>query len=253
MKFPISIEFGGYAISAHLLFETLAFVIGFRYFLYLRRRQHDPIDDSNRIWIFIGATAGAFIFSRLIGALEDPRQFINPDNGLLYYYTQKTIVGGLLGGLLMVELTKKIIGVKTSSGDLFTFPLILAMIIGRIGCFSAGVYEQTFGIESQLPWAMNLGDGVLRHPVALYEILFLIMLWIGIYQTERFVTLENGLRFKLFLISYLLFRFFIDFIKPGYEVTFGLTVIQLTCLIGLLYYFKTIRTLVFTPDKLRVT
>jgi phosphatidylglycerol:prolipoprotein diacylglycerol transferase len=253
MKFPISIEFGGYSISAHLLFETLAFVIGFRYFLYLRRRQHDPIDDSNRIWIFIGATAGAFLFSRLIGALEDPRQFVDPENGLLYYYTQKTIVGGLLGGLLMVEITKKVIGVKTSSGDLFTFPLILAMIIGRIGCFSAGVYEQTFGTESNLPWAMNLGDGVLRHPIALYEIMFLILLWIGIYQTERAMVLENGLRFKLFLISYLVFRFFIDFIKPGYHVALGLTVIQPTCLAGLLYYFKTIRTLVLTPGKLRVT
>jgi phosphatidylglycerol:prolipoprotein diacylglycerol transferase len=253
MNFPVTIELGSYAISAHLVFETLAFVIGFRYFLFLRRRQPDPINDSNRIWILIGATAGAFIFSRLIGALEDPQQFISPDTGILYYYRQKTIVGGLLGGLLMVELTKKIIGVTTSSGDLFTYPLILAMIIGRIGCFTAGIHEQTYGLESTLPWAMNLGDEVLRHPVALYEILFLLLLWTGLYQAERFMTFENGVRFKLFLIAYLFFRFSVDFIKPGYKLPPGLSIIQITCVFGLLYYFKTIRTLVLAPRNLRVT
>ena len=75
-------------------------------------------------------------------------------NILVYFYSNKTIVGGLLGGLVGVELIKKLIKEKNASGDLFTYPLILAMIIGRIGCFSMGVYEETYG----LPSSIAMGD-----------------------------------------------------------------------------------------------
>ena len=80
----------------------------------------------------------------------------------------------MLGGLAGVELIKKTIKEKLASGDLFTYPIILALIIGRIGCFSMGVYEETYGSPTSLPWGMNFGDNILRHPVCLYEIIFLI-------------------------------------------------------------------------------
>lgn len=252
MTFPLEITIGNFSLSGHLLFETTAFVVGFRYFLFLRKRAGDLIDEPNRIWIIIGATFGAFLFSRLVGSLEDPRRFFDPASTFTYYYSQKTIAGGLFGGLLIVELTKKIVGIKTSSGDLFTYPIILAMIIGRIGCFTAGITEQTYGIETTVPWAMDLGDGLMRHPIALYEILFLIMMWIILYQTERSITFENGVRFKLFIIGYFIFRFMIDFIKPGYRLPVGITVIQVTCVIVLLYYTRTIFNLVARPNKLRI-
>ena len=54
-------------------------------------------------------------------------------------------MGGLFGGLLGVELAKKIIGEKQSSGDLFVFPIILGIFIGRIGCFLSGINEFTYG------------------------------------------------------------------------------------------------------------
>jgi hypothetical protein len=70
MQFPVHFGFGGFSISAHFVFETLAFIIGFRYFLYLRKKVEDPISEGNRIWILIAAAAGALIFSRLLGSLE---------------------------------------------------------------------------------------------------------------------------------------------------------------------------------------
>ena len=57
-------------------------------------------------------------------------------------------MGGLFGGLLGVELVKKMIGEKQSSGDLFTLPIILGIIIGRLGCFLTGIKEFTFGKET---------------------------------------------------------------------------------------------------------
>lgn len=85
----------------------------------------------------------------------------------------------------MWSLQKKMIGEKKSSGDLFVYPMLLALIIGRIGCFSMGVYEETYGIKTDLPWAMNLGDGIPRHPVTLYEIIFLLCFWIVLKQLQK--------------------------------------------------------------------
>jgi len=241
IDFPLTFYIGPISISSHLFFEVLAFFIGFRYFLYLRKQQTDYISTDNRIWILVGATFGALVFSRLVGALEHPHLFITGggEYGWLYYYKNKTIVGALLGGLWCVEITKLILGEKKSSGDLFTFPLMLAMIIGRLGCFTTGIYEQTYGLPTDLPWAMDLGDGVLRHPTALYEIVFLLLLWLFIWGIEKRYTLVNGARFKIFLISYFVYRLIIESIRPGIVVLGGLTSIQWACVVGLFTYLPT--------------
>jgi len=250
MVYPISFRLGGLSLPLHLIFETLGFVIGFRYFLFLRNKQKDRINDANRTWIIIGATFGAFFFSRVVGALENPLTLIHSKHVLLYLYANKTIVGGLLGGLLVVEITKKIIHEKSSSGDLFTYPLILAMMIGRIGCFTSGLSEETYGIVTNSIFGIDLGDGLHRHPVTLYEITFLGCLWLGLRLIERKVKLANGYRFQFFMIAYLAFRLGLDFIKPHYVYFIGLGTIQLCCLIGLLYYSKTIYKIFFNFSAL---
>ncbi len=160
-----------------------------------------------------------------------------PDK-LQYLWGNKTLVGGLLCGLFGVELVKKLIGEHQRSGDLFVYPLLLGMIIGRLGCFTTGIYEETYGLPSTLSWAMDLGDGILRHPVVLYEIVFLLLLWLGISRVRAEWMLDAGASFKLFMIGYLCFRFVLDFVKPGWRYAFGLGTIQLSCLIGLLYYSR---------------
>jgi prolipoprotein diacylglyceryltransferase len=228
------------------VFEVLAFFIGFRYFLWLRKKRGDTIRTPNRTWILIGAIFGALIGSRLIGGLEDPTQLHKADNLLLYFYQNKTVLGGFLGGLAGVEIVKKIIKEKKASGDLFVDPIILALIIGRIGCFSMGVYEETYGTATKFPWGMNLGDGFLRHPVCLYEIIFLTGSWVCFRRIQKKLSLEQGALFKLFMIAYLGFRFLLDFIKPHYTFDVGLSTIQLTCIAGLLYYLPYI----IQPKKL---
>ena len=246
MEFPIRLAFGSVTIPLHAVLETAAFFIGFRYYLYLRRRQQDVISSSNRIWIIIGAIFGALVGSRILGSLERPYELFLTDNILLYIYSNKTVVGGFLGGLIGVELTKKIIGEKRSSGDLFVYPMILALCIGRLGCFSMGVYEETYGLPTDLSWGMNLGDGISRHPATLYEITFLLLLWFALSRLQRKFTFSNGSLFKLFMIAYLLFRFALDFIKPHYPIVLGLSSIQLACFLGLVYYSR----FIFQPKKL---
>lgn len=236
MPFPLQFQIGSLTVPLHAVLETLGMFTGFRLFLYQRKKQGDVIEEPNRIWILIGAIFGAVLGSRLVGALENPVAWIQSPHPVLYFYQNKTVVGGFLGGLLGVEVLKKIIGERKASGDLFVFPLLLALVIGRIGCFTMGVYEETYGLPTSFFTGMNLGDGVLRHPVTVYEIGFLIVLWRVLYQVHRRAALQNGALFKLFLIAYLLFRFCLDFIKPHYTSGIGLSTIQITCVAGILYY-----------------
>ena len=251
MTFPYHIVIGHSYILLHSITELLAYFVGFRYYLFLKKRNGDLISPGNRIWIIIGAIFGALIGSRLLGGLENPPELLNSGNWLKYFYQNKTVLGGLLGGLWAVELTKIAIGEKQSSGDLFVYPLLLALIIGRIGCFSMGIYEETYGNPTNLSWGMHLGDDYIRHPVALYEIIFLFILWISLNINEKNKVLENGALFKIFMISYLLFRFLLDFIKPHYSWPFGLSSIQTACLIGLLYYLYILlfRKLIFLSNN----
>jgi hypothetical protein len=94
----------------------------------------------------------------------------------------KTIVGALIFGLISVELIKRYIGLRQSTGDLYAIPLALGIAIGRIGCFLTGLSDNTYGTPTNLPWAINFGDGIPRHPTQLYEIIFLIALIPLLYE-----------------------------------------------------------------------
>ncbi len=238
MQFPVVFEIGESKILLHSILEVIAYFVAFRYFLYLRKKQGDSIVQTNRMWIIIAAIFGSLIGSRLIGGLEDPTQIAKAKNVFLYFYSNKTVLGGFLGGLFGVELVKKILGEKQASGDLFTYPMLLGLIIGRIGCFSMGVYEETYGTATTLFTGMDLGDGIKRHPVTLYEISYLLLLGLFIYSISKRTALAQGASFKLFMIGYCAFRFFCDYIKPHYSLAIGLSVIQLTALTGLLWYVR---------------
>lgn len=246
MHFPINLHLFGKEISTHFVLEILSIFIGVRYYVYLRKRSTDTISDINRLKIFAAVCLGALIGSRLVGVFENPAEFFAVHNKFQYIFSNKTIVGGLLFALFAVELLKLKLGIKTSSGDVMTYPLSLALILGRIGCFCEGLADGTVGRETTLFTGVNFGDGILRHPLPLYEIVFLICLWCIIYALDKKQVLANGSKFKLFLITYFLYRFFIEFLKDNSFTFLGLSTIQYACLIGLIYYLKTL----FRPKTL---
>ncbi len=230
-------------LNIHLILEYLAFFLAFRYYVYLRKKQKDIITSNNRLSIILGATIGAFLGSRLVGFLEFPYIEEFTLKLVINLMNTKTIMGGLFGGLLGVELVKKIIGEKKSSGDLFTFPIILGIFIGRIGCFLSGTNEFTYGSKTTFFTGMNLGDGILRHPIALYELLFLVLLVVRLKSIQKRKKLQNGTLYKYFMLFYFSFRFLIEFIKPNTFFVIGLSSIQILCLLCILYYYKTIYSL----------
>lgn len=241
MSFPFQFHFFGDAVYYHFIFETLAFIIGVRLYYYLKKGIVDPISDINRLWIMLGAMLGAFIGSRVIAMLETPAEIMHQT--WLIFYQNKTVAGGFLGGLFGVECMKKIIGVKTASGDIYVIPIIVALFIGRIGCFSMGIAEPTYGIETTSIFGMNLGDGKMRHPVALYEMVYMLFLFV-IFKLIKNKELVNGDRFKLFMVLYFLYRFLVEFIKPYHPLFLQLSSIQWSSLFIFVYYYKFILRLI---------
>jgi phosphatidylglycerol---prolipoprotein diacylglyceryl transferase len=237
--------------ALHTLFEVLAYTVGYQLYRRSRRQSGDFLPDEQR-WIIIAAAAiGALLGSRSLGVLEQaPRLaitwhiFLQPGG--------KTIVGGLLGGWIAVELTKRVRHIHSRTGDLFAVPLCIGIAVGRIGCLLAGLDDDTYGTPTSLPWAINFGDGIPRHPTQLYEILFLIALAYLLHRYNQRPHPE-GATFRLFLFAYLTWRLLIDFIKPQ-PLIHGLNLIQWACVAALLALLPdVVRLFSFHHDTIRST
>lgn len=237
--FPIYIYLGSWKIHPHLFFEALAYTITLRLIL-IQSKKNDTIEPPQRALVIVGGLTGALIGAKLLVIFQYSYLWWQNYQQLLPLLLQgKTIVGAILGALIGVELTKKVIGLKRSTGDLFVYPLIWGTAIGRIGCFLTGLSDNTSGTPTNLPWGVDFGDGISRHPTQLYEILFLLAFMLFLKWRSRYPQAEGDL-FKFYMIGYLGFRFFVDFIKPDFHPFLGLSAIQIACLLGLVYYRKTI-------------
>src|SRR4051812_49460647 len=60
-------------------------------------------------------------------------------------------------------------GISGRTGARFALPLAVGVAVGRLGCYFAGLDDFTYGTPTALPWGHDFGDGILRHPVQLYE------------------------------------------------------------------------------------
>lgn len=245
MEFPFYIPIGPLKLHPHVAFEALAYAVGL-VLLYVQRRrrasQPNSLDPSAQLWILAGAVAGMLLGALGLGTLEasvahwfgnaPATQHAAPGLNLLL---GKTVVGGLLGGWLGVEIAKHFNHITFSTGDRWVAPLIISMAIGRIGCFLTGLDDHTYGSPSSLPFAVDFGDGIPRHPTQLYDIALLTLLGILLLLIRRPITARwpaGGALFRIFLATYLLYRFASEFIKPVAKPLLGLSVIQWACLVG---------------------
>ncbi len=223
----------------HPVFEAAAYVAGYLVFRRQRAQQGDVVEESQRWTVLAGAAVGALAGSRLLGLAEQwPTVRSAWQDGqllrLLLTPGGKTIVGGLLGAWIGAEIAKKLSGIHTRTGDLFALPLCVGIAIGRVGCLIAGLADDTYGKPTRLPppfWAVDLGDGIGRQPVQVYEILFLTLLGFVVTSKRPW---RQGARFRIFLATYLGWRFMIDFLKPQ-PLIYGLNLIQWSCLAGLIF------------------
>ncbi len=189
-----------------------------------RRTQSSlGLGGRERLGIGLGAFCGAMIGAKLPFVLAD---WVGLLSGRAWLENGKTIVFGLVGGYCGVELAKALLGVRVKTGDSFAVPVAAALAIGRVACFVAGC---CYGTVTVLPWAVDFGDGLGRHPTQLYESAFhlaaaLVLAWLMPRGILR------GQLMKLYLIAYLIYRFLTEFIRPEPVLALGLTGYQWACL-----------------------
>jgi phosphatidylglycerol:prolipoprotein diacylglycerol transferase len=246
ITFPVIVTAGPLSVSAHQIFESLAYAIGFYMYRRSRRLDGDFLPTSDRFSVIAAAAMGAALGSRILYWFEDPvftlRHMLEP----VYLLAGKTIIGGLLGATVAVEWVKRRSGITRRTGDIFAIPIVTALAVGRIGCFLGGLPDNTYGTATTLPWGVDFGDGTHRHPTQLYEVLFLVSLAIWLRRPMY----REGDRYRRFLMAYLAFRLAIDFLKPGVSFA-GLTCLQWACAIAILMYRREILFLLgLAPGKI---
>ena len=194
---------------------------------YLKGVARDPTRDPGYfISLGLGAIAGAFLFGSI--------------NMMLAHMWQlgHSIIGAIAGGTVAVELYKLSAGIKTSTGGQFVAPLAVGIAIGRLGCFFAGLPDYTYGTATLLPWGVDFGDGIMRHPVQLYESLaMLAFLAVYLRGLARGAPLLVQQGFYVFVGWYAFQRFLWEFLKP-YPTVFGpFNAFHLVCIALLVYSF----------------
>ncbi len=131
----------------------------------------------------------------------------------------KTIVSGLLGGYLGVQVAEWVLGKPLDMCDSFAAPVAAAIAVGRLGCFHAGC---CYGSVTTWPWGVDFGDGQSRHPTQLYEASFHVLAAVVLYQLYRRQRLR-GQHIRLYFLAYFCYRFLSEFVRPEARLWIGLT------------------------------
>jgi phosphatidylglycerol---prolipoprotein diacylglyceryl transferase len=207
-------------VMAHLAY-SLFMLLAIAGLVMARRVQPDPqvepMPRRQRLLLAWAAFIGAGIGAKLPFVIAaGPRDWLTLHAWLS---DGKTVLAGMAGGYLAVEIAKKILGVHAKTGDAIAFPLAVCIAIGRWGCFLNGC---CFGTETHVPWAVDFGDGMHRHPTQIYESLFHLAMAIALWHLLGRCLLRWQ-RLKLYLIAYCIFRFATEFIRPEPRVMGGLT------------------------------
>lgn len=234
MTFPYYLNVLGLRLHPHPVFESLGYFTAARVYFASRRRSPNSLPLEKNLWLLVGCIFGAWAGSKLLAWVEMPRHYwALARTDPIELMGGKTIVGGLLGGWAGIEIAKQRLGITQSTGDAFVWPLALGTAIGRLGCFFTGLSDHTYGVATSLPWGVDFGDGVKRHPTQLYESAFVLALAWSVGRSTRDRVLPDGARFRLYFAGYFGFRFLIEFIKPRETPLAGLSAIQLASLAGL--------------------
>lgn len=200
---------------------SLAILSG--YVLSRRYQQRLTLDRTQRIGLALGAFCGAMLGAKLPFALADWEGLAT---GAAWFSDGKTILTGLAGGYLGVEAAKWIFDIRVKTGDTFVVPVAVAIAIGRLACFFGGC---CYGTPCTLPWGVDFGDGIRRHPTQIYEFLFHVTAAAVLAQLAA-RKLFTGQLIKLYILSYLAYRFLTEFIRPEPRLWLTLTLYQWTAL-----------------------
>jgi phosphatidylglycerol:prolipoprotein diacylglycerol transferase len=126
-----------------------------------------------------------------------------------------TFLGGFMSGLCCLVICLKIFSISIlKTLNTLTIPFCISHFLGRIGCFLAGCCygsptESFLGVKfpkNSIPY-FHYNQNIEIHPTQLYESFFVFVLFIIL------IIFNPISKFKYYLLSYSVFRFFIEFIR----------------------------------------
>ena len=202
---------------------TLAVALG----AVLARPRHQGLGlaPAERRGIAVGAFCGAMVGAKLPFLFDDWNALLS---GAAWFSDGKTILTGLVGGYLGVEVAKWALDIRVKTGDSFAVPVAAAIGIGRLACFAGGC---CYGTPTDLPWGVAFAavDQLPRHPTQLYEAAF-HLLAAGELERLRREGRWRGQLFKAYVVAYCVYRFATEWIRPEARLWGGLTGYQWACL-----------------------
>jgi len=194
-------------LLVHSLFDVVALLAGLAAFRWVRLPASASAPwQRHPLYLpvaTLGVTAGAYLFGSL-------NLWLTGVDGIA-----RSIEGALAGGIVAVEALKAASGIRGSTGLPLVVPLAAAIMVGRVGCFLAGLGDMTYGTPTALPWGIDFGDGIPRHPVQLYEsgaMALFLAAFLVLLRRGHPLALRAG--FYLFIAVYAGQRFLWEFLKP---------------------------------------
>ena len=245
---PTLFSFCGWDIPSYSFFMILAVGVGLLLFWRESARQRSASERT--FYVLLGALFGGVLGSKLPMIMLYWRDMIAQFPDLTLLITSRSITGGLAGGAVGVLLAKRWFGISGRRGNLFVPGIAAGVAIGRMGCFLRGC---CYGKPTTVPWAVDFGDGILRHPTQLYEMIFMvIVLAVGLVAVRRWSE-PLGMVFKVFMVAYFSFRFWVEFVRDELTLWHGFTLFQLISVGMVAFYLMDLALLLSREKRRRVT
>lgn len=183
-----------------------------------------PLPSAQRTGLLLCAIGGAIVGAYglqlpadLLGLAAPAPAGLGPDALPL---GGRTVLGGLLGGWIGVELGKRRLGITLPTGDAFALPLALALALGRLGCAAAGCCGGVACADAW--WALHDANQTPRIPVQLLESAFHFgcAAWLAIAVRRQWA---RGRRLAIYLSLYAALRLVLEFARTNPPVWLGLS------------------------------
>lgn len=214
-------------MSAYSLFVVLGIVLGLAVSRY---GPPDAIPANVARRTRIGALLGAVIGAHLFELPADLLGWTAPVPGHVGApFLGRTVLGGLLGGWIGVEIAKLTLGYRGATGDRFAAPLAISLTLGRLGCVVAGCCPGE-PIDANSMWAplSLVHHDPPRFPATLIEAYFHAAASILLVLAARFDVLR-GRRLSAYLLALSIVRFGLEGVRANPAILLGLTYYQWLC------------------------
>lgn len=210
--YPVLLDLGFIKIHSYGLFFALAFVVAI--FFGLKRCSKYNIKKEEVYDIAFYIMFSSLIGAKVLSLILDYRYIL--ENGITLDLLRSGfvflggLIGGVSGGFYYVIKTKKNMLVFMD----FVAPIVpLSHAIGRIGCFLNGCcYGRVTSSSCGIVFPA-IGDGQPHIPTQLIESLFLLIIVITILFIEKKEYLNKGILLIVYISSYSVFRFIIEFYR----------------------------------------